>query len=180
MKVSVAEAAQNAMSLITARKLAVNSNRHMPSRADEKIRRIEDEFTERNITDFADLIRKHSSRFSITHLLRLLVVEKKARVLLAKEAIRKSWSVRELSSKLQSTRTSKHRNAGRKPFIIEDPTLLLVHLEKRIDGWVRWVVQNKEQFPIELGAEVKKAKSAMERLQKDVETRLNRNVAKAE
>jgi len=36
VKVSVAEAAQNAMSLITARKLAVNSNRHMPSRVDEK------------------------------------------------------------------------------------------------------------------------------------------------
>jgi hypothetical protein len=113
-----------------------------------KMRRVAEEYTEDQVADLAGRVRAHSSRFSTSHLIRLLAVDdRKKRDSLESEALRESWPLSRLQRQVQVTRKARRPGAGRKPAVPEDSKHRLLVLEGLALKWVRWTREVGRRLP---------------------------------
>ena len=104
-----------------------------------KMRRVAREYAAGRIADLAARVREHRSRFSTSHLIRLLAVaDRKARDALERKAVRGSWSLGLLDRHVQVARRARRAGAGRNPQVPADDQHRLVVLEGLCLKWVRW------------------------------------------
>ena len=116
-----------------------------------KMRRIATEYTEDQIRDLAHAVRQHQSRFSISQLVRLLVIaDRTRRDKIATKAIAQSWPLERLNRTVQVARKARRAGAGRKPVIPTSQDQRLIVLEGLCTKWSRWTAAARSQLPEEL------------------------------
>jgi hypothetical protein len=127
-----------------------------------KMRRVAAEYTAEQIADLAARVRANRSRFSTSHLLRLLVItDRKQRDAIASRAVRGSWTLSTLERHAQVARKGRRLGAGRKPFVPADPEQRLVVLEGLALKWLRWTALAADGLPRDLGRLVREADAAV-------------------
>jgi hypothetical protein len=140
-----------------------------------KMRRVAAEYTAEQVADLADRVRANRSRFSTSHLLRLLVVaDRKERDSLTSRAIRSSWTLSTLERHAQVARGDRRARAGRKPFVPDDPEQLLVVLEGLALKWLRWTALAAEGLPADVARQVREADAAVAAVKEAVAEHLPR------
>src|SRR5206468_2920257 len=91
------------------------------------MRRVAAEYTHAHIAVLTEKVRANRSRFSTSHLMRLLVVtDRKHRDGLTTRAVRGSWTLSTLERHAQVARKGRRPGAGRKPVVPDDPDQRLV------------------------------------------------------
>jgi hypothetical protein len=140
-----------------------------------KMRRVATEYTAEQLADLSDRIRTTRSRFSTSHLLRLLVVtDRKERDALMTRAVRGSWTLSTLERHAQVARGDRRARAGRKPFVPDVPEQRLVVLEGLALKWLRWTALAAEGLPADVARRVREADAAVAAVKQAVADHLPR------
>ena len=131
----------------------------------KKMRRLAGEYTAGQIDALCDLVVKHGSSFSGTHMLILLRVEnRKQRNTLAKQAIRESWSTSRLERAIQAAKGERRPNVGRKPKVPDDPVECLITLQALCAKFNAWCAAVLGRLPEKVQLPVNEATEAVEKV----------------
>jgi len=138
-----------------------------------KMRRLAEEYSADQIASLCNLVLRHNSPFSGTHLLILLRVEdRQQRDALTKQAIREGWSTSRLERVIQAAKGKRRPHVGRKPRMPADPVEALLTLDAlclKFNGWCDLVLGI---LPRKVHAPVKAATKAIEEVRSVVAEQL--------
>lgn len=113
-----------------------------------KMRRVAADYSEEQIEELADRVRRHRSRFSTSHLIRSLAVADRAtRDAIVAQAVRQSWPLVALDRRVLVARGARRAGAGRRPEVPADPEQRLVVLEGLCLRWLRWTELAASELP---------------------------------
>jgi hypothetical protein len=127
-----------------------------------RMRRLASQYGKKEIADLAEKIHLVRSRFSTSHLMRLLTLRgRKARDSIMWRSVRASWTLSRLDLAVQVARRSRRVGVGRKPVIPRFEKQRLVMLEGLTLKWLRWTGSAESQLPTELLDLVREADTAV-------------------
>jgi hypothetical protein len=127
-----------------------------------KMRRVAQEYTPEQVADLAARVRMHRSRFSTSHLIRLLALgDRKRRDALEENAVRGSWPLSLLERHVQIARRARRAGAGRNPQVPAGGKHRLVVLEGLCLKWVRWTGRAAARLPPDVRTLVEAADAAV-------------------
>ena len=141
-----------------------------------KFRRVGMQYSVDDIADIGEQVRKHNSRFAPLHLVDLLpVADRKQRDKLMRQAIRESWSQKEVQRAAQAA--NRHRRqpgAGRKPHVPDDPRERLIALASHSDRFQRFADAVREGLPEQVRALALAATVTLKAMQEEIAKELER------
>jgi hypothetical protein len=127
-----------------------------------KMRRAAQEYTPEQVADLARRVREHRSRFSTSHLIRLLAIsDRPTRDALERKAVRESWPLGLLERHVRVARRARRLGAGRSPQVPADASHRLVVLEGLCLKWVRWTGRAAAGLPPDVRKLVEAADAAV-------------------
>ena len=127
-----------------------------------RMRRVAEYYTADQIKDLTKQIRISNSRFSPTHLLRVVSVEKsKPRDQIVTKAIKRSWTYVTLYRHVQLELPRRKWGSGRAPLVPAEVKEQLVLLESLATRWLRCTEAASEDLPEPVLKAMTKANSAM-------------------
>ncbi len=140
-----------------------------------RMRRVAKDFKASQIKALAVRIRNLRSRFSTTHLLRVVSVEdRERRDQIVSEAIEGSWTYVTLYRHVQLTLPRREWESGRAPLVPAEVNEQLVLLESLATRWLRCTKAASEDLPEAVLQVVKKANVAMSAVRKAVRRSIDR------
>ncbi len=146
-----------------------------------KMRRVAQEYTPGQIDELAGRVREFASRFSTSHLIRLLAVGDRAvRDALAARAVRGSWPLALLERHVHVARGSRRPGAGRNPAVPDEDDHRLLVLEGLCLKWLRWTELAADGLPADVRKLVRTADSAVGAVQDALAKHLPRTQAAAD
>ena len=137
-----------------------------------RMRSVAQEFSREDIKQLASSIREFNSRFSTTHLFRVVAVQKKARKRIVKDAVRYSWGWVELDRNVRLAALRWKQGSGREPGVPDDVSQRLILLGGLTTRWLRWTERACKKFDTKLRDLVDKANTAVEAVQEEVKKTL--------
>jgi len=140
-----------------------------------KMRRVASDFTGGEIDGLAEQIRRRRSRFSTSHLIRVLpVTAPEDRSAIITKAVRGSWALRTLERYVTVARGARRAGVGRRPSVPADRDQQLVLLEGLCLRWLRWTAAARRGLPTDVRRSVRDADAAVRSVQRGLGKHLPR------
>ena len=142
--------------------LALKINKYTAAR----MRRVATDYTASQIKALAQYIRILRSRFSTTHLLRVVsVANRKLRDQIVAKAIEQSWTYVTLYRRVQLTLHRRKWGSGRAPLVPAELDQKVVLLESLATRWLRWTKVASKDLPLCIRKVVQEANLAVSAVQ---------------